>query len=528
MKNKRASRSPAGLHDYGFAVLSGVLAALAFPKFRLFFLAWICLIPLIGTILTKKPGRAFRLGLAAGFIFYAVLLYWLPAVPAHYGNLSWGFSFFIYLVLALYLSLFWGGFCYVTARISRRYPIGVYLLIPFIWTSFEYLITHILTGFPWGVLGYSQQPNLAFIQSAAVFGVYGISFILLLFQSLFLCSMRLRKRSPFLAAVAFVLFVHSAGLLVLQHPVERAGALRAGIVQGNVSSEVYWHGITDADKWELFERHLELSEECRQNGAEIIIWPEFSVSLCFSCNYGLYKDFRRILEDYAETNNISFLLGTNEISEQPDRFLYYNTALALSPSGDMTRYSKMHLVPFGEYTPYKWVFGFIERLTHAIGELTPGDGYVLHSVKGVDFGTPICYEIIFPDLVRGFVARGARFLVTITDDGWFGTSAAPYQHFAMAVFRAVENRRPLLRAATTGISGVVDPYGRIRENTPLNVRASLTAEIGLIQEKTLYTRWGDILPYLSLTLAGVFLILALFKRKDKKDLPPKSAGKTER
>lgn len=524
---KRGSRSSTGLHDYGFAVLSGGIAALTFPKFRLFFLAWVCLIPLIGTILKKKPGQAFRLGMAAGFVFYAVLLYWIPAVPAHYGNLSWGFSLFIYLVLALYLSLFWGGFGYVTARIARRYPIVVYLLIPFVWTAFEYLITHVLTGFPWGILGYSQQPNIYFIQTAAVFGVYGISFVLVLFQSLFLCSMRLGKKSPFLAAVAFVLFIHSAGFLVLQNPIEGKDVLRAGVVQGNVSSETDWNSITEDDKRELLNRHLDLSDSLLREGADLIIWPEFSVSLCFSCNYGIYDDFRRILEDYARTNNVSLVFGTNEISKKADLFLYHNTALALHPSGEITQYSKMHLVPFGEYTPYKWAFGFIQRLTHAIGELTPGKSYVLHSVGGTHFGTPICYEIIFPDLVRGFAARGARFLVTITDDGWYGTSAAPYQHFAMAVFRAVENRRPLLRAATTGISGVVDPYGRVLEKTEMNTRASLSAGISPVEAKTLYTRWGDVLPFISLTLAAVFLILASFKRHIPNDRPMKNGTKRQ-
>jgi apolipoprotein N-acyltransferase len=176
----------------------------------------------------------------------------------------------------------------------------------------------------------------------------------------------------------------------------------------------------------------------------------------------------------------------------------------------------MHLVPFGEYTPYKKVFSFIEKVTHAIGAVTPGRSQVLHSYEGKKFGTPICYEIIFPGLVRKFTKKGAQFLVTITNDGWYGESASPQQHFLIAVFRAVENRRYLLRAATTGISGIVDPYGRVLARTRLMTETYLSGRIRPIEKLSFYARHGDILPYLSLTLSGLFIILALIKRKNER------------
>ena len=178
----------------------------------------------------------------------------------------------------------------------------------------------------------------------------------------------------------------------------------------------------------------------------------------------------------------------------------------------MTHYYKRHLVPFGEYTPYKKIFFFIEKMTHAIGDITPGTQYSLHRFKNVRFGSPICFEIIFPDLVRRFVKKGANFLVTITNDGWYGKSAAPYQHFSIAVLRAVENRRYLLRAATTGISGVIDPYGRILSRSELMSRTYLTGNITPRYKLTFYSKHGDILPFCSLTLTVIFLILALVKR----------------
>ncbi len=173
----------------------------------------------------------------------------------------------------------------------------------------------------------------------------------------------------------------------------------------------------------------------------------------------------------------------------------------------------MHLVPFGEYTPYKKIFRFIEKVTHAIGEITPGTEPVLHTFKDLKFGSPICYEIIFPDLVRRFTEKGANFLVTITNDGWYGNTSAPYQHFANAVFRAVENRRFVLRAATTGISGLIDPYGRILAQSAIDTQTFLTGTVTPSNQLTFYARFGNAFSYLCLTLAATAFILALLKRR---------------
>ncbi len=500
----------------GAAVLSGLLTALAFPKFHLLFFAWISLIPLLALILQKKPRQSFFLGLTAGFVFYAVLLYWIPAVPRHYGGLSPVISLLIDLILVLFLALFWGIFSLVSSFIKIRFPAGIFILLPFLWTTFEYLVTHFLTGFPWGLLGYSQQPNVYFLQTAAVFGVYGLSFVLVLFQSFFLCSIILKKRSPFFSGLALVLVLHAAGFISIKKPPENQPAFTAAVIQGNVPSEINWQNIPDEDIRLLFERHVDLSRQAAAAGARIIVWPEFTVPLCFSCPYGIYSEFRQKLNELSSGSGCTLVLGTNEIQSKKDGIHYYNTSLALQPDLSFTQYNKMHLVPFGEYTPYKKIFSFINKMTHAIGEVTPGKEPHLHHFGEFSFGSPICYEIVFPNLVRHFVKKGASFLVTQTNDGWYGKSAAPYQHFSMAAFRAVENRRYLLRAATTGISGIIDPFGRVVTHTKLDTQGYLAASISPERSLTFYTRYGDLLPFLSLTLTILFLILALFKRKEER------------
>jgi apolipoprotein N-acyltransferase len=494
------------------ACLSGVLTALCFPKFNLFFLAWICLIPLLIALLKKRPGQSLFLGFSGGFVFYAILLYWIPSVPAHYGNLSPLLSFVIYLVLIALMALSWAGFAYLFSTIRLSFPRAALLVAPFIWISFEYIFTYLLTGFPWGLLGYSQVKNLYFLQLASITGVYGLSFVLVLLQSFFVLSVSSRRKWPFFLALAVVLAVHGAGFFSMKIPTETRDTFEAAVLQGNVSSDIYWDSISVEEIDSLFKQHLELSHEAYRAGARLIIWPEFSVPLCFSCADPMYRYFKEELYKFVQETDCTLLLGTNEITKEGGKTLFHNTALCLHPDLSMTQYFKMHLVPFGEYTPYKKIFAFIESVTHAIGDVTPGQHYVLHSFEGFKFGTPICYEVIFPSLVRKFVKRGAEFLVTITNDGWYGKSPAPYQHFLIAVFRAVENRRFLLRAATTGISGFVDPYGRVLSRSKLLTQTYLTGKVTPSEKLSFYTRSGDVLPILGLTLTGVFFILGLAKR----------------
>lgn len=502
--------------DIILAGLSGILTALAFPKFNLFFLGWISLIPLLLVINRKKGIHSFFLGWIAGSLFYAVLLYWIPAVPAHYGGLSLGLSLLTYILFFLFLGLFWALFSVVYSRINRSFPKSSYLIAPFIWVTFEFIITHLLTGFPWGLLGYSQYKNLYFIQMTTLTGIYGLSLILLLFQSLFLKSIHFRTKLPFFSAVALILLIHIGGGISIGNISQTPNSLSAAVIQGNIPAETDFSSLSYKKTFALFNRHIKLSQEAISQGSELIIWPELSVPLCFTCNSSFFNDFHDKLFSLAIESESSFLLGTSEIKPSAEKYLYYNATAFLSPDRSISYYYKNHLVPFGEYTPYKKIFSFISNFTHAVGELTPGEKNTLHEFKGVKFGTPICYEIIFPDLVRRFVKKGAKFLVTITNDGWYGKSSAPYHHFAIAVTRAVENRRYVLRSATTGISGIIDPYGRILSLSKLNTATFLSAVITPSDSLTLYTRFGDLLPYFSLTLSLLFFILAVFKKNDRK------------
>jgi apolipoprotein N-acyltransferase len=501
----------------GLAILSGVSTALAYPKINLIFLAWFGLIPLLLILYRASSRQAFIHGTTAGFAFYAVLLYWIPAVPAHYGGLSSVFSFLIYALFSLFLGIFWGFFAWGFTILRRKYEWLAYLAVPFLWVSMEYMITHLFTGFPWGLLGNSQASNLYFLQLASITGVYGLSFTMMLFQGLVSLFLWKKKCSLLILPLVLVLFVHAGGFLSLLNQPDIPADFTGAVVQGNTPASTDFSTIEYNRFMELFSRYMTLSRNAAEQNADLIIWPELSVPLCFTCSFGIYPRLKDQIFEFVRETGCAMLLGTNESSATETNTEYYNTAVCVSPDLSLSFTHKTHLVPFGEYTPYTFIFGFLTNFTHAIGELTPGKELELHEFDGHAFGSPICYEIIFPDLVRKFTRRGAEFLVTITNDGWYGNSAAPYQHFDMAAIRAVENRRYLLRAATTGISGIISPAGRILARSRLNTPVFLTAPVSALSEHSLYVRYGDWLAILSLTITGLFLILTiLFHRPEKR------------
>ncbi len=498
------------------ALASGILTALAFPKFSLSVLAWISLIPLFFLLSRSRPKEGFLYGLVAGFAFYAVLLYWIPDVPFHYGGVPMVLSIVIFILLDVVLGLYWALFGLAFATLRRSFPAAAFLLAPFLWVSIEYLMTYALTGFPWGILGYTQSADIPLIQTTAVTGVYGLSFVLVLLQSSFVMALGLRKKTPFFATLALVAALHIAGGLSLGDIVPTKESFTASVVQGNVGSEIEWERMSWEATREIFDGHMDLSRRAYGEGARLIVWPEFSVPLCFSCPEGIYRRFSDELLAFTRENPSTLLIGTNERATRGGREEYYNAALSLRPDGSVVQYNKTHLVPFGEYTPFRKAFFFIDRITNSIGDLTPGRELVLHPFDGFSFGSPICYEIIFPALVRRFVRGGAGFLVTITNDNWYGLASAPYQHFNMAVFRAVENRRFLLRAATTGISGIIDPYGRVVSRSELMTRTFLTGRITPSRGMTFYARYGDAFAWLSLTMGLAATIMVPIKNRRKK------------
>jgi apolipoprotein N-acyltransferase len=488
------------------AALSGGLLILSFPAPDLGWLTFVALVPLLSAIRGRTPVRAFYLGTLAGLLFYLISVSWVTHSMTAYGGVPFALSALALLVLAAYLALYLGVFAMgATWMASGSWLLD--LLVPSaLWVGLEYLRTYALTGFPWILLGYTQYRNSWLLPVASVAGVYGLSFIVVLINvalTQVVGGAPARLRGIVLTgAVALTLVWSSRLLLPTSVPIGLEQTLGVAIVQGNIDQGLKWDPAMQAATMEQYRR---LSLEAAKDTPALIVWPETAVPFFLRYEPALLG---RVLDIAAETG--SYLLVGSPDAEPPAAAdggtRYRNSAFLISPQRELlSRYDKMHMVPFGEYVPLKSVLFFVHKLAYGIGDFEAGRTYTVFDTPGGRFSATICYEAIFPDQVRRYVQEGAEFLVNITNDAWFGRSAAPAQHLAMAVLRAVENRRYLVRAANTGISAIVDPNGRILRASDIFVPTVITDQIRMERMHTFYTRYGDLFAWVC-----VIFIVAVF------------------
>ncbi len=503
------------------AAASGILLTLSFPKTGISFLAWFALVPLFAASRNLSFKNSFSLGLLAGLVHYLTLIYWLAHTMTTYGHLPFYVSLPILFLLSFYLALYIALFTMTVTRLCST-PIFLFFTAPLIWVSLEYIRSFLFTGFPWELLGYSQFTMLHIIQISDIFGVYGVSFCIVLFNTtLFLLYLGLtgknwgekgigmKQAAAATAAVAVILVaVWGYGVRQIHRLHERivnSPSIKAAIIQGN---------IDQAQKWDpAFQRsstlkYIRLSLLSKKSKPDLVVWPETATPFYFTRNPELTK---LVLTGIRETGT-NFLIGSPAFNVKDHKIEYFNSAFLVNAAGKvMGRYDKSHLVPFGEYVPLKKWLPFVGKMVEGVGDFRAGEKGRTLKWKNFRIGVLICYEVIFPPLARAMVQNNASILINITNDAWYGKSSAPYQHFSMAIFRAVENRRSLVRAANTGISGFIDPSGRIIESTDLFKDAVITQKVPMLDMKTFYSRFGDVFAMACLGLSVFFILFGLFK-----------------
>ncbi len=503
------------MRKFLFACFSGLLLILIFPKFDVEILAWVSLVPLLFAIQRENLLTSFYLGFTTGFVSFLGILYWVIVAVNTYGGIHFVLSALILLLLVVYLSLYVGVFAFLLNYIRRRIEWDMVVVAPFLWVFLEYVRSFFLTGFPWAIIGYSQYLNLPFIQAADITGVYGISFLILLVNSAVydLISIIGRgERSPPIRVGVIVLVVLSAAFGYGVARIKKVESItsyvrrtKIGLAQGNIDQSVKWNAAYQEKTLQIYQT---LSHTLAREQPSLIIWPETATPFFFQSE----KRYQPLILKIAEETGAHLLFGSPSHDWVKGKVKYYNSAYLLSPQGKVVgKYDKIHLVPFGEYVPLSGLLFFLESLS-GVGNLSPGKTVQnLHFPQG-DFGVLICFEIIFPNLCRKFVKAGAQFLVTITNDAWFGRTSAPYQHLSMATFRAVENRVSIARAANTGISAFIDAKGEIRKKSDIFVRETLVGHINPKIEGTFYTRYGDVFALVSSAIAFLLILLAYLKR----------------
>lgn len=474
-------------------VAGGAALAAAFPKPDLHLFVWVAVVPLLLVASRADPWTAMRYGFLFGMIFRAGNLYWVVDAMTQHGGLSLPLAMLAAALLMAYLAAYWGLFAMVVQQTGLRARTAPFMIAA-CWTGLEYFQSWFLTGFPWTPLGYASGRTTILIQIASIAGVFGLTFLAVLVNaavaSLLQHGSRVGVAALATAGLLLVALGYGGWALDSSHPAD--DRLTVGLVQGNVAQDLKWD---IGARREILERHVELSRQAAAQGAQLVIWPESS----WPDPYGIERDAAAYhqVSRVAMEQATRIVVGTVRVTVADDGYEVANAAVLLGSDGGVDgAYEKSHLVPFGEYLPFHSVLRWLGPLVQAVGAMRAGDPE--QPLLGANhatlppFGMSICYEIIFPHMARQQVARGARFLATITNDAWYGTSSGPYQHFAMARMRAVENRRWLVRAANTGISGAVDPWGRVVAATGLEEVAVVVVEIGLRDETTLYQRIGDV------------------------------------
>ncbi len=521
IKNAAENNSPMKKHSFKrlmYTISSAILLVLAFPRFNLWFFAWIGLVPLFFALETNSIKNRFVIGYIFGIIFFTGILYWLFSVTIP-GAIA------LILISALTPAIFC-SICHTQPTHSKTGALAYNtLFIPAAWVLSEYFRTYFLTGFPWALLGYSQSVNLPIIQIADVTGVYGVSFLIVLANfGIYLVLRKAPQRFYSLFAI-FIVFalVLAYGQKRINYP-DLAQKLKVAVIQGNIPQRFKWdpqYRRFIMDKYEM------LTKAALTQSPRLVVWPETSIP-------GYLKeenDLKSKVVDLVKSGNTNILAG----SIRSEGSKVFNSAIFVSQDGLITEsYDKIHLVPLGEFIPFKDFFNrFRAFIDKPIGDFARGSKFTVFKFKLHDtiktpgniqritqfheFSALICFEDIFPDLCRRFVKNGARFLVNITNDAWFGKTAAPYQHMQGSVFRAVENRVTVLRAANTGVSCIIDHTGKVLETVNLNgddvfvdgyAAANITPNFFI---KTFYTRHGDVFSWVSIFL--VFIGIVFFRKR---------------
>jgi apolipoprotein N-acyltransferase len=503
--------------------LSALLQILIFPLPGLYILSWFALAPLILAVLRARPageleidgsvklraaspGQAFLLAYVCGVLWFAGTCYWIFGTMRQFGGMSTPLALLALFLFCLYLGLYLGLFGLLLGLMAgpgRDYRRAL-VAAPFLWVATELARTRI-TGFPWNLLGTSQVDNVPLCRIATWTGVYGISCEIVLVNVAVAAAFLVprQKRAALLVAALAAAAVLQSGQLV--EPPPAVGNREALLVQQNIPIAVRWppdyfdrtlNDLTSLTLKSVADSAAQASTRQASSGQssttkpDLIIWPESPAP--FYTNDPRFRTAISEMARRAGTWVVTGSIGTAPATKSGANELIFNSAVIVSPTGEWTgRYDKVHLVPFGEYLPFPSLFSFAGGLSKEVGEFEPGGSRVPLDATDEKLGVFICYESVFPDDVRQFAGQGAQVFVNISNDGWYGDSGAWSQHVNQTRMRAIENERWVLSAANTGLTGSIDPYGRMVVRAPRKDRTTLVAPYALTYVTTFYSRHGD-------------------------------------
>ncbi len=506
-------RRPIDRSKLFLSLVAGLTLTAAFPRSGWFFLAAVAYVPLLLALRDVGIWDGLRLGLVAGLAHALSLLYWIAHTITTYGHVPMAVAVGILMLLCTYVALYTAVFSALSVYAARR-PSLMPLVLPALVVALEYLRGHLLTGFPWGFLGHSQYAFHSLIQVADITGVYGISFILMLINAAIGLLVLGRSGKTWqgrpvnrrasigwgLTAVGTMMAAIVYGQVrmgQIENLTAAAPRVKVAVVQGNIPQAAKWD---PAFQISTTKKYIQLSLQAAAARPDLVIWPETATPFHMHHNKVLTGMVRR----GVQAAGTHFVIGSPFFNRRGETLDYYNSAFIIAPDGRIgPRYDKAHLVPFGEYVPLRRWLPFVGKLVAQVGDFVAGQPGQVLNWRDHRLAPLICYEAIFPALTRAAAQNGADLLINLTNDAWYGLTSAPYQHLSLCVFRAVESRRSFIRAANTGISGFIDPTGRISAPTGLFVDAVANQEVAALTRQSIYTRIGDAFAWLCLAAAAL-------------------------
>jgi len=471
------------------------LYALGMPGYDIPGLSFACLVPLlIMSTVSDSARQAARRGFLAGTLANLLLMYWIAYTVAVPGNLGWFLGWLAALLVSACMGIYVSLAALFAHLLRRRFGVAGLWGFPAAWVCVEYARSVLLTGFPWMLLGYGLSGDSRLRQAADLAGVYGLGFLLATANvCLYIAGSRWTqgKRkglySHLAGAAAVVLFLHAYGAAGKAMEIRKVPGrtVRVGIAQGGIDQSLKWDPKLQKETLAIYAG---LTKEAAARGAEVVVWPETAAPFF----YGWEREMSAVVDGVAIENGIPLIFGAPWFDPSGGG-KYYNSVFLLGGRGIAEgRYDKRHLVPFGEYIPLRRLLFFLQKLTVGEEDFSAGKDPALFVVRGESVGASVCYEAIFPGVLRESVREGATWLVNVTNDSWFGDTVAPRQHLAMARMRSVEFRRPMVRAANAGISAVIDERGELVATLGIFRKGILVGEIHPRGGKTVYAKTGDI------------------------------------
>lgn len=477
------------------AAISGLVTALAMPWPGLWPLAWVGLVPLLCVLRGSQIRSGALCGAVFGAVYFGVVMHWLLI----FGFLPW----LIAAVVAtpVYVALFGAV---ATRLMPDRVGTWGYFLVPAAWTAVQWLRSLGPAGLTWGSLAHTQANSTGILQIASLLGPWAIDFLVCAFNLALagtLLSTSSRRFTPLVVTTAVVLFAFGWGNYEVRREITAADALSVAVVQGNLPQG----GPIDQAFIDLaITRYSDMTAEAAQGGAEIIVWPETTLPVRVDASWDA------LLSSIAERHSATIIVGGYDAPESPSEKRGYNSAHVYDSTGHkLGVYHKVQLVPYGEYVPLRKQMPWLERYGIRAVDVLPGQTHNAIDTGVGKVGICICFESLFPAIARAEVKDGAQFLVVMTNDSWFLRTQAARGHLMMSQLRAVENRRYVVRAAATGISTIIDPYGRSTGELGIFERGLVKGRIHLADTSTLYTRLGDAFAYLCALAALVGVLAAV-------------------